>query len=320
MRGSLENIAEIERYLLKEMTAEEVKAFEALMAADPEIANQVEEQRLLQDAFRRKMLYNQIQSVALEHSGGRWYKGWTFWSVVAVVVASVCFLGLKYCLRQDGEGLEMAQNNQISTAETFKPVKSDKAQMQQSDVVPVTAVEEILEEEEAVEIDRAEPQDEQTEIGVSDETVVVPDDDDGSEGGGEVTPGGQPPITKPAQQAVDVDVKSDTDDKPIVDEVPEVENRPASFPGGESALKAYIENFAVQNRWRKKTGVIEIDFVVDHEGKVSEIIIIRGLSKKINDQAVLMVESMPDWIPAVKDGVPVESSQRLPIILEERGD
>lgn len=61
MRDELQNIERIERYLEGKMTGEEKEAFETEMANDPDLKNDVDIQKQLQDGIKRQALKAEIQ-------------------------------------------------------------------------------------------------------------------------------------------------------------------------------------------------------------------------------------------------------------------
>lgn len=79
MRNELQNIEAIERYLMNQMNAEEQAAFETQMAANQNLREQVQNQKLLQKAVSRAALRKEIQTVAsvggFFSGSGKWWLG-----------------------------------------------------------------------------------------------------------------------------------------------------------------------------------------------------------------------------------------------------
>ncbi|MCH2082075.1 MAG: energy transducer TonB [Saprospiraceae bacterium] len=82
-------------------------------------------------------------------------------------------------------------------------------------------------------------------------------------------------------------------------------NRVASFPGGKPAMIAFIkENLKYPEIGREYglEGVIQVGFTVNTAGVLENLHIKQGLIE-VFDKAVLeMIEKMPTWIPAMKNG------------------
>jgi protein TonB len=55
--------------------------------------------------------------------------------------------------------------------------------------------------------------------------------------------------------------------------------------------------------------------MVDRDGSLVMVKLHRGLDKRFDPFALQIVQSMPKWIPARKDGVPVRQKLVIPIDL-----
>lgn len=97
--------------------------------------------------------------------------------------------------------------------------------------------------------------------------------------------------------------------------IPEVDEMP-QFPGGESELLRYVaENVKYPNEARKKniSGRVFVQFVIEPDGSVSNIQILRGIGSICDQEAYRVVQSMPKWKPGKKDGKKVRVEYVLPI-------
>ena len=103
-----------------------------------------------------------------------------------------------------------------------------------------------------------------------------------------------------------------TDTEPIFSIVEE----PAQFPGGDDALSKFIhENIkypreAIKN---KISGTVYVQFVVEKDGSISDVKVVRGIGGGCDEEAVRVVKSMPKWEPGKQRGVPVRVYFTLPI-------
>ena len=90
----------------------------------------------------------------------------------------------------------------------------------------------------------------------------------------------------------------------------------AEFKGGVEALKTFIAN---EVKYPKKSmengteGKVFVEAVITEEGKVTKVKVLRGVDEYIDAEAIRVFESMPDWIPAKKEGKVVASVVRVPI-------
>lgn len=91
----------------------------------------------------------------------------------------------------------------------------------------------------------------------------------------------------------------------------------ASFSGGSMEMMKYIqvnieypENFEADRSSCCKT---TLEFLVDVEGNLSEIRVLKPVSKGGDQIWLNLISNMPRWIPAVKDGRNVCTYVRLPV-------
>lgn len=93
----------------------------------------------------------------------------------------------------------------------------------------------------------------------------------------------------------------------------------AEFKGGTEALIQYMtDNLKYPEAARKAgvTGKVVVGFVISEKGKVTKVHIKRGVSAELDAEAKRVVEAMPDWIPAEKDGGKVSSEMILPVAFQ----
>lgn len=107
-------------------------------------------------------------------------------------------------------------------------------------------------------------------------------------------------------------------DKDIL-ELFEVKQLP-QFPGGEEALKKFLsQNIKYPDAARSESaeGMAVVTFVVAENGAIEKAEGIKmdgkGWRQDFQDEAVRVVQSMPSWEPAVKNGKPVKVKFTLPI-------
>lgn len=90
----------------------------------------------------------------------------------------------------------------------------------------------------------------------------------------------------------------------------------ASFPGGESAMFAFlIENMRYPEAAAKAKieGRVVVQFDVAADGTLKNVSVVRGVDPDLDAEAVRVIKSMPAWTPAMADGVPVETAYTLPV-------
>ena len=101
----------------------------------------------------------------------------------------------------------------------------------------------------------------------------------------------------------------------IVDQMPE-------FPGGEEALKQYIKDNARFGDVFKEyqcdvAGRIFVDFVVESDGSITNVKVLRGVEKHFDEEAVRVISSMPQWKPGMLKGKPVSVRYMVPVAIPQ---
>lgn len=65
-------------------------------------------------------------------------------------------------------------------------------------------------------------------------------------------------------------------------------------------------------------GKVFVQFVVEKDGSISNVKVMRGVDGSLDQEAVRVIESMPKWIPGKQRGKPVRVAYNMPIIFELR--
>ncbi|MBI1222836.1 MAG: TonB family protein [Bacteroidetes bacterium] len=101
-----------------------------------------------------------------------------------------------------------------------------------------------------------------------------------------------------------------------------VEQMP-EFPGGQQAMYKYIASRAEYSLKAKEQGIsgkVYVSFVIEKDGKVSNVQVVRGAHPLLDSAAVKIVKGMPDWKPGMQRGKHVRVKQTLPVIFTLDGD
>lgn len=94
-----------------------------------------------------------------------------------------------------------------------------------------------------------------------------------------------------------------------------VESMP-SFPGGEEARIKYLsENIKYPKLARESNiqGRVFVTFVVEKDGRISNVKILRGIGGGCDEEAIRVIKNMPKWIPGKQRNVPVRVQFNMPI-------
>lgn len=95
----------------------------------------------------------------------------------------------------------------------------------------------------------------------------------------------------------------------IVEEMP-------SFPGGEGELFKYLgKNIKYPEMANSAgiSGVVYVTFVVDKDGKIRDVKVLRGIGGGCDEEAMRVVKNMPAWKPGKQRGKSVTVQYNLPI-------
>ena len=94
-----------------------------------------------------------------------------------------------------------------------------------------------------------------------------------------------------------------------VDEMPQ-------FPGGEIKLLEYVAknvNYPEEAKDKEIQGRVFISFVIEKDGSVSNVKVLRGIGGGCDAEAVRVIKSLPKWKPGKMKGEPVRVSYQIPI-------
>jgi len=96
----------------------------------------------------------------------------------------------------------------------------------------------------------------------------------------------------------------------------------AEFPGGFEAMMQYmVQNFTYPKDASEKgvQGTVYVQFVIEKDGRVSNVKISKGLSQSVDEEAIRLIRSMPHWKPALLNEKPIASYYQIPLKLELQG-
>jgi protein TonB len=117
---------------------------------------------------------------------------------------------------------------------------------------------------------------------------------------------------------------SEADDETVIDVMPVIETveeeveekiyfnvieEPAEFPGGDRALYSFISNAVKYPVIAQENGIkgkVYVKFVVNEYGKVSDGQILRGVDSSLDNEALRVIRSLPDFKPGKQRGKAVK--------------
>lgn len=156
-----------------------------------------------------------------------------------------------------------------------------------------------------------------------------------------------PPPPKPPQQTtiieiveddveiedeIEIDVEADQEtevEEYIPVEEPEEEEEEAqiftvvesmpTFPGGDVARIKYLNANIKYPTIARESGIqgrVFVTFVVETDGRVTDVKILRGIGGGCDEEAVRVIKNMPKWVPGKQRGKAVRVQFNMPILFK----
>lgn len=94
-----------------------------------------------------------------------------------------------------------------------------------------------------------------------------------------------------------------------------VEKMP-QYPGGMVALFEFLEKnlkYPADAQKQKVEGRVIVSFIVETDGSISDINIVRKVFPSLDEEAVRLLGMMPRWSPGLQNGKPVRVKYAIPI-------
>ena len=96
----------------------------------------------------------------------------------------------------------------------------------------------------------------------------------------------------------------------IVEQMPE-------YPGGQAALFEYLSKnikYPADAEKKKVEGKVFVTFVVDTDGKITDVSLMRKVFPSLDAEAIRVISAMPNWIPGKQKGLVVRVKYTVPIM------
>jgi hypothetical protein len=138
-----------------------------------------------------------------------------------------------------------------------------------------------------------------------------------------------PPVTAPTSQQqinelknavgpkyVDINIHNNKTEKAYT--TTEVTEKP-KFPGGMDAFYKFVgENYKIspQASEIKLKGKVYVTFMVEKDGSLSELTILRDIGYGTGEEALRVLKLSPNWIPGKVNNIPVKTLYSLPITIQ----
>lgn len=99
-------------------------------------------------------------------------------------------------------------------------------------------------------------------------------------------------------------------------EIDKVDEKP-SFPGGESAMKSYLNSnvkYPVEAQENGIQGRVIVQFIIEKNGSISDVKISRSVNPSFDREALRVVKAMPKWNPGKLKGIPARVKNEVPVV------
>lgn len=101
-----------------------------------------------------------------------------------------------------------------------------------------------------------------------------------------------------------------------------VEQMP-QFPGGPAALMEFLSKNVKYPQEAYKNGIqgrVIVTFVINKDGSISDAKVVKSVDPQLDEEALRVVHSMPNWIPGRQNGEPVNVKYTVPITFKLQGN
>lgn len=88
------------------------------------------------------------------------------------------------------------------------------------------------------------------------------------------------------------------------------------YPGGPDEMALFLQSNIVYPEYAREhneQGVVYVQFVVNTDGSIVNVVVLKGVSSALDEEAVRVIKLMPNWIPGEQKGKPVRVRYVIPI-------
>ena len=113
-----------------------------------------------------------------------------------------------------------------------------------------------------------------------------------------------------------VNTNESEEKKEVANKVFEVVEQMPSFPGGNEALMKFLQEnvkYPVVAQENGVQGRVVVSFVVERDGSITDVKVVRSVDPSLDKEAARVVKSMPRWIPGKQNGATVRVKYNVPV-------
>ncbi|PLW96462.1 MAG: energy transducer TonB [Marinilabiliales bacterium] len=122
--------------------------------------------------------------------------------------------------------------------------------------------------------------------------------------------------TEVQEYVPEVNYQMEEEEEPVSEEIFVIVESMPEYPGGINALYQYISDQIHYPVMAKELGIqgkVFVTFVIETDGSVSGVEVLRGIGGGCDEEAIRVVNSLPKWKPGKQRGVPVRVRYNLPV-------
>lgn len=236
------------------------------------------------------------------------------WALIIVALAAVLlYLGLQ--LQRMAEANKKVENTQAVELAKLNTEKKKEAKVEKKEIIrqepekvveqvkssvkftaPIIKKDEEVKEEDEIKLD---------EVQKSDKAVGAFTVEGNDEVSGSVLKAKEEiPAPEPPKHVVE-----ETKIFTVVEQMP-------MFPGGDAALMGYLRDNIHYPTVAAENGVqgrVVVGFVVERDGSITDVNIIRSVDPSLDREAMRVVKSMPRWTPGKQNGSAVRVKYQVPV-------
>jgi len=113
-----------------------------------------------------------------------------------------------------------------------------------------------------------------------------------------------------------VSAKAQTNNSIKVSDTDTLVFTPPEFPGGQEGMYHYLGHtlrYPAKARENNEQGKVILQMIIENDGSISNLKIIKGVSESIDKETLRVVNLMPKWIPGNYSGKPVRTLWTFPV-------
>ena len=113
-----------------------------------------------------------------------------------------------------------------------------------------------------------------------------------------------------------VNTNESEEKKEVANKVFDVVEQMPSFPGGNEALMKFLQEnvkYPVVAQENGVQGRVVVSFVVERDGSITDVKVVRSVDPSLDKEATRVVKSMPHWIPGKQNGAAVRVKYNVPV-------